>query len=245
MCTCAVDRSRDHVQPVRVDLTAAAQTRRHRRDQLAVHRHVRRPLTIRADHAAAADHQVVVAHDSTVTRPPPASARSHASATSSVPAAASTVARDQAGIARPHRIQEPLQAALDRRRAAAQRHLGAAADAGGARSRDRARPAQPTRQTPGRACSGTAGRAASRPPARCRARPSGNRGSSTITSSMSDPTGRWSPARSTCEPAACTQSTSPAIARCRSMWWLARSSTWPPPCACCTNQGRPAVAPTL
>src|SRR4029079_16875435 len=86
-----VDGTRDHVQPVRVDLAAAAQALRHDRDQLTVYRHVRRPLPVRADPPAAPDHQVVVVHDSTVTRPRPASARSHASAASSVPAACSTV----------------------------------------------------------------------------------------------------------------------------------------------------------
>ena len=46
----SVDGTRDHVQPVRVDLTAAAQALRHVRDQLSVNRHVRRPLTVRADY---------------------------------------------------------------------------------------------------------------------------------------------------------------------------------------------------
>ena len=46
---------------------------------------------------------------------------------------------------------------------------------------------------------------------------------------MSESAGRSAPARSIRAPAACTHSTGPAIAHWRSMWWLARSSTCPPP----------------
>ena len=44
---------------------------------------------------------------------------------------------------------------------------------------------------------------------------------------------------------ASTAAISPAMARCRSMWWLPRSSIWPPPCAWSTNHGRPATGPKL
>ncbi len=63
-------------------------------------------------------------------------------------------------------------------------------------------------------------------------------------SSMSPASSPWRASRTRLA-AACTDTTSPPTVRARSMWWLPRSSRFPPPARRSMNQGRLIVGPML